>query len=93
MNPTPAPTPAADPYAVVVMVTEHLAGRYHYPGPYTGRQFGEAAELAAALLAALGAFPAVSGDATHPRVLAGLALLDVLRSARRRPGSQEGCRE
>lgn len=47
---------AIDPYRVVNLALAELTGD-GYTGPYTGRQLGEAATLAAALLAALGAVP------------------------------------
>jgi hypothetical protein len=70
-----------DPYRVVNLALAELAGDGH-TGPYTGRQLGEAAVLAAALLAALGAVPAVDGDTMHPTVIRGLELLEQLRAAR-----------
>lgn len=44
------------------------------------RQLGEATTLAAGMLAALGLDPAIEGDATDERVLAGRGLLEMLRA-------------
>jgi hypothetical protein len=66
--------PVRDPYL-------HVAELLERPGQprVTAKQMLDAAVLAAAMLADLGYSPAVVGDATHPTVLKGLALLDTLR--------------
>jgi hypothetical protein len=69
-----------NPYAVVrdVLQTLTRAGG----GPFNTATFGDAAVFAAGLLAVLGVEPAVDGDATHPRCVAGLALLARYRADR-----------
>lgn len=80
---------AVDPYTVVGELLQSL-GRDAYSGPVSGRQMGEAAVMAAGMLAALGVEPAVEGDATHPKVLRGLALLDRVRAQGGGDGDSHG---
>lgn len=88
-NPT---TPTfVDPFDLV-RVTLDLLREHGHTGPYTGAEMHDAAVAAATLIAALGTTPAVEGDTTDPRCLAGLALLDVLRTTYRTPRRIEGDR-
>jgi hypothetical protein len=66
--------PVRDPYLHVAELLERQGAPV-----VTAKQMRDAAVLATAMLAALGYSPAVVGDATHPTVLKGLALLDTLR--------------